>query len=39
MKWADFAASAPGLAELGLTGFREQNMCLLAGKAVPVDSR
>jgi hypothetical protein len=29
MKWADFAASAPGLAELGLTGFREQNLCLL----------
>ncbi len=29
MNWAAFAAAAPELAELGLEGFREQNLCLL----------
>src|SRR5262245_5249604 len=29
MKWADFATAAPELAELGMTGFREQNLCLI----------
>ena len=29
MKWSDFEASAPELAELGLKGFREQNLCLV----------
>ena len=29
MNWAAFTASAPELAELGLAGFREQNLCLL----------
>jgi pyridoxamine 5'-phosphate oxidase-like protein len=29
MKWGDFAAAAPGFAELGLVAFREQNLCLV----------
>jgi hypothetical protein len=29
MKWGEFEASAPELAELGLAGFREQNLCLV----------
>ena len=29
MKWSEFTASAPELAELGLAGFREQNLCLV----------
>jgi hypothetical protein len=29
MKWGEFQASAPELAELGLEGFREQNLCLV----------
>jgi Pyridoxamine 5'-phosphate oxidase len=29
MKWSEFEASAPELAELGLAGFREQNLCLV----------
>jgi len=29
VNWASFAAAAPELAELGLDGFREQNLCLL----------
>jgi hypothetical protein len=29
VKWAEFQASAPELAELGLEGFREQNLCLI----------
>jgi Pyridoxamine 5'-phosphate oxidase len=29
VNWAAFAAAAPELAELGLAGFREQNLCLL----------
>jgi hypothetical protein len=29
MRWADFADVAPDLAELGLTGFRVQNLCLI----------
>ncbi|HSL98387.1 MAG TPA: pyridoxamine 5'-phosphate oxidase family protein [Candidatus Deferrimicrobiaceae bacterium] len=29
MNWADLAAAAPELAELGLAGFREQNLCLV----------
>lgn len=29
MRWADFEASAPELAELGLAGFREQNLALV----------
>ncbi|NJD29864.1 MAG: pyridoxamine 5'-phosphate oxidase family protein [Chloroflexi bacterium] len=29
MRWADFAESAPELADLGLAGFREANLCLL----------
>ena len=38
MRWADFAAAAPELSELGLAGFREQNLCLvgtLAGDGWP----
>jgi len=29
VNWGDFEASAPELAELGLAGFREQNLCLI----------
>lgn len=29
MNWAEFAAAAPELSELGLQGFREQNLCLV----------
>jgi hypothetical protein len=29
MKWGEFEASAQELAELGLAGFREQNLCLV----------
>ena len=29
MNWGEFEASAPELAELGLAGFREQNLCLV----------
>jgi hypothetical protein len=29
MKWGEFEASARELAELGLAGFREQNLCLV----------
>ena len=29
MKWDEFEASAQELAELGLAGFREQNLCLV----------
>ena len=29
MKWGEFEASAPELSELGLVGFREQNLCLV----------
>jgi hypothetical protein len=29
VKWSEFEASAPELAQLGLAGFREQNLCLL----------
>ena len=29
MNWGDFERSAPELAELGLAGFREQNLCLV----------
>ena len=29
MRWGEFETSAPELAELGLAGFREQNLCLV----------
>jgi hypothetical protein len=29
MRWAEFEAAAPELAALGMTGFREQNLCLV----------
>jgi len=29
VQWSEFAAQAPELANLGLAGFREQNLCLL----------
>ena len=29
MKWVEFEASAPELSQLGLAGFREQNLCLV----------
>jgi len=29
MRWGDFAAAAPELAELGLVGFNEQHLCLV----------
>jgi hypothetical protein len=29
MRWAEFEAAAPELANLGLAGFREQNLCLV----------
>ena len=30
MRWAEFEAAAPELASLGMAGFREQNLCLIA---------
>ena len=29
MRWSEFAAAAPELAELGMAGFREQSLCLV----------
>jgi hypothetical protein len=29
MRWAEFEAAAPELAALGMTGFREQNLCII----------